>query len=307
MKKSLILTVLPIIFVVIIVVSLLGKQNETAVSSLPVNTEPTNNPPEIVTQNKIVWGKMSPGSYQRKIEPQKQTIESVSLGGQGQAILKITTSDSNVKVELKDENFQPTTNDPAVNQAIVKEPNGDTTFIFQIQSKTKTGVKDWQLVVSNPNSNSQTNYDLTISEGPPISADSTTGNTEIGINGQADLSLTLEETVALNVTVPVIEATVIATITDPNGQNTTIPLVEDPDAPGTYTGIFNDVDVPGTYEITYTITGENSAGEQFDQIVTDQFTVPDPNASEDPLSSNPTYQSIKKFDINQADDIRPVY
>lgn len=258
------------------------------------------------TESQLAWDGLEPGVYEWKLGPTERRIESLGLTGKGSAVLKIVTTSGDLKVSLKDEFGQivKPEDDLAVAQAVVKQPNGETVFIFKIKSNPAEGKKDWQLIVANPNPDTPTSYNLTLAETPPISADSTTENEA---DGQADLSLTLEETISLNVTVPVVDATVVATITDPNGQTTTITLTENPDAPGTYTGTFDNIDTPGLYQITYVITGEDFAGQPFDQVVTDQFTVPDPNVNDLPIDPNPIYQSIKKFDINQADDIRPIY
>jgi hypothetical protein len=303
-KNIIVLGGLAVIGVIILIISFSGDQKEANSPAIPVNTETPSAPVVAATKNSLTWGNLGPGSYPQTVAPKSSRTKSLSIGGQGQAVLKITTRDLKIKVELKNEDHQLVTNSSTVKQTIIKQPNGETAFIFEIKSMPTAGVKNWQVIVNNPNPNTPIDYNLTVSETPPISADSTTGNET---DGQANLSLTLEETVALNVTVPVIDATVVATITDPNGQTTTITLTEDPNVPGTYTGTFDDVDTPGIYQITYIITGENSEGEPFDQVVTDQFTVPDPNTNNTPTDPNPTYQSTKKFDINQADEIRPVY
>ena len=300
----LILGGLAIIGVIITIIYIFSGNNSGPVlpSVNETMTPPTANAP---VRDPLVWGNLGPGTYPRTIEPKKQAIESLSLGGQGKAILKIETRNSKIKVELKNEDHQLVTNSSLVKQTTIKQPGGKTTFVFEIKSNPTAGTKDWQLIVSNPNSNTPANYDLTVSEASQISANSNAGDVNSVLNETADLSLTLEETISLGVTVPVINALVIANITDPNGKTSSITLTEDVNSPGTYTGTFNEVTTPGTYQITYTISGENSEGQHFDQVVTDQFTVPDPNLNQTP--PNPTYQSTKKFDINQAEDIRPVY
>jgi hypothetical protein len=306
MGKNIIFGGLAIIILIIGAIWFLGAQKPSE-APLPVN-QPEVSPvvKNAPAENPLVFGNLGPGTYTRAVEPKKQATESLTLSGQGQAVLKITSRDPKIKVGLRDENHNLVTNSSVVKQTVIKESNGETTFIFQIKSGATSGTKDWQLIVSNPNLNTPVNYNLTVSETPQISASSNTSSGNNLNTGNANLSLILQETVALNVTVPVINASVVANITDPNNQTSTVALTENETTPGTYTGTFNNVDTPGLYQVAYVISGQNSEGQPFDQVVTDQFTVPDPSAGETP-PPNPVYQSTKKFDINQANEIRPIY
>jgi len=294
-----------LIIIVIAVTSVvwLGRTpTEPAAENSDNQTRPNEVQPPVKSQ--IVWGNVSPGTYERVAAPKSQTAETISFSGRGTAVLKVITKDPKITVELKDNVSQPVAESAVVQKTVSQNPNGETTVIFTVKSQAVGTTKDWQLVINNPNTQTPANYQLIVSEGAQVSANSATDNAS---DASTNLSLTLEETISLNVTVPVIDATVVANITDPNGETTTVVLVEDPNNPGTYTGTFNDVDTPGTYEITYVISGSNSDGEHFDQVVTDQFDVPDPNVGGNDPEPNPVYQTNKKYDINQGDDIRPVY
>lgn len=289
-----------------------NKPTPTSDNAPPmVENKPSASPAPAKSQ--IVWGSINPGVYDRQVAARSTVTETISLNGQGQTSFKITTRNPKLTVTLQDDRGQTIKaggNDSitVVKQTVTNPQSKETTFVYQITTaNNQTAINNWQLVINNQQTNSPSTYELTVSDNSLVNADPSDGSLTNTPNGQtASLSIIVQETIALNVVVPVVGATVVANVTDPNQNTETVTLTESQTAPGTYTGSFTNVDEPGTYQVEYIISGENAAGEHFDQIVTDSFTVPDPNIQ--PADPNSTfYQSNKKFDINQGSEIRPVY
>ncbi len=269
-------------------------------------------PPPVPVKSKIIWGSINPGVYSRTVSSKASASEKVQIGGSGTTALKVVTNNSKLAVSLKTPTGQVVTATNATSAGVIMKKTTDpatnkTTFLFQIANNTASGNSaEWEVIVNNQTTNSPSTYDLTISDNSLVNsdpADSSLTPNETG-DQNATLSLTVTETVAIGVTVPVLGAEVTATVTDPNGVVTVVDLIENPNAPGTYSGVIDNIDTPGTYEVTYEITGTDANGNPFDQIVTDEFTVPDPNATAP--DNNPNLGTDKKYDINQSGDITPV-
>ena len=268
-------------------------------------------PPE-PAKSRIVWGSISPGVYARTVSSKASASEKVQIGGSGTTALKIESSNSKLAISLKGPDGQVISitdaNAAGVTMSkITDTATGKTAYTFQIENAgaANTEAEGWEVVVNNQNTNSPTTYDLTVSDSSLVNTqtnDSSISNTQSG-DTSATLSITVTETISIGVEVPILNADVTATVTDPNGNTTTVDLIENPNDPGNYSGTFDSITTPGTYDVTYNISGINADGVPFDQIVNDQFTVPDPNAT---APTNTGVGTDKKYDINQSGDITPV-
>ncbi len=306
---------LPIIIGGVVVAGLLitavwmSGEEAPATPAPAAQTETT--PPE-PAKSRIVWGSINPGVYSRTVSSKASTSEKVQIGGSGTTALKIESSNSKLAVSLKTPDGQVITAANAAAAGVIASKvtdttTGKTTYVFQIENNsTNSDTSEWEVVINNQSTNSPTTYDLTVSDTSLVNADPEDSNVSGAQTGDqsATISITVTETVSVGVTVPVLNAIVTAIVTDPNGNTTTVDLTEDPNDPGNYSGTFDDITTPGTYDVEYHITGTNSNGEPFDQIVTDQFTVPDPNATAPTNGSE--VGTDKKYDINQSGDITPV-
>ena len=281
---------------------------QTIVENLP--------PRPVPVKSKIIWGSINPGVYSRTGSSKASASEKVQIGGQGTTALKVESNNNKLVVSLKTPEGQVVSAASAVAQGVkmikTTDPTtGKTAYLFQIASNNQNNPgqnQEWEVVINNQNTNSPSTYDLTVSDSSLVNANPADSNVSSNQTGDqsATLSLTVTETVSIGVTVPILNADITASVTDPNGNVTIVDLTQNPNTPGNYTGTFTDIDTPGTYEVTYNISGTNAAGEHFDQIVTDQFTVPDPNAVAPTGGGSSNVGSDKKYDINQSCDITPV-
>ncbi len=304
--KNIILAGVLIAVLIIIGVMMSSDSRE----SLPAPTA-NENPLPVPVKSKVVWGNTSPGIYPRALAAKAQTSETVAIGGVGAVAIKITSSNPKLVVSMKNplgETVKP--DDPSVLSTTFKNSQtGETTTIYQIKNagnQATANPNDWQISVSNQQTNATSTYNLTVSDPSLITSNPEVNGQESGNTGgtEANLTLTIQETIAIDVVVPVTGAEVIANITNPSGEESSVPLTEDPNNPGTYTGTFTDINAPGVYQVEYVISGEDAAGQPFDQIVTDEFTVTDPDG---PTGNPSTPGTNKKFDINQSDEVRPIY
>lgn len=263
-------------------------------------------------KSRIVWGSINPGIYSRTVSAKASTSEKVQIGGSGTTALKIESANSNLAVSLKTPDGQVITAANAaaagvVMSKITDSTTGKTAYVFQVKTDNQNSeTNEWEVVINNQSANSPSTYDLTVSDTSLVNsnpAESTIAGSQSN-DQSATISITVTETVSVGVNIPVLNADVTVIITDPNGNATTVDLTENPNDPGNYSGTFDNITTPGTYDVEYHISGTNSNGEPFDQIVNDQFTVPDPGATAPTGGSG--IGTDKKYDINQAGEIQPV-
>lgn len=307
--------VLPVAGGLALVLAALGVTwwlSQTRISLPPAANSGANpSPAETPTRKgRLIWEAGFSGALIQALHPGENIIQTIVLGEE-MTVVKIIAENEAVRVTLKDgageEIKKNDPKQPRVTETRITDPlTGRLAILYRInQAADAAPGENLQINLTNLNPASAVNYSVTVSNQavsvappPPATVIHTVGNQTV------ILSIAVTETIALNVTVPVLGADVLAIITSPSGQNYTVNLVENTsDAPGTYTGSFSGITETGTYQVTYVISGENADGQSFDQTVQDQFTV---TATDLQLGSGsgPGYQSTKVFDINQENEVR---
>ncbi len=259
-------------------------------------------------KSRLIWEAGLSGALLQALQPNAHYEE--ALGIDGNTTIKVV-SDSAALTPTIIPAPGTNPNDFTITKTVIADPDtGRVATFFQI-NPNGTSSGNFEIVVTNNSNDTSSNFAVNVStdediESTPGSNDSEEddngGSEETISGGNATLTITIQETIGLNVTIPITGASVIAIITSPSGQVFTVNLIEV--SPGVYTGIFSNITEPGTYLVTYVISGQDSDGDHFDQTVDDSFDVDesDLTGSDD---DDPAYQSTKVFDINQGGEIRP--
>lgn len=238
-------------------------------------------------KNRLVWTSFGQAQTSGQILAGRQVTKTLAIGPTDHLLVQITSDSPETKTTLKDPSGQTVAPSPQ---------STETTAIYDITKDVTGG--DWQIVISNPNPQTNANYQVTVPiAAPPLIVSPIVGQATTGQN--LAVSITVEETL-LSITTPVSGAQVTATIIaqPENVAVATIVLEEtDPENnPGVYTGNYaGDLD-EGLYQIEYLIDGENAAGNPFVQTTIGEFYIP-------PSTATTTSYNVK-YDINQAEKIR---
>ncbi len=289
-----------------------GEKVET-----PAPTSPTTETPAPKAKRSgLLWEFGLSGALMQVLQPDTNYTETFAVNGE--TTIKVLSDSAAAKPELA----LPAgvkASDFTITKTVVTDPaTGNIATIYRITPNagggTGTGDSSWQVIVTNDGEESTTvnvdvsdndNVDATPSGDEDDEDEENPAEDEDEVdNGTASLSITIIETLDLNVTSPIIGAYVVAIITSPSGNVFTIELTES--SPGVYTGIFSNITEVGTYHVTYVISGETSDGTHFDQTVEDTFDVTEEDLAEgDGEDGTPAYQSTKVFDIDQSGEVRP--
>lgn len=176
----------------------------------------------------------------------------------------------------------------------VDPDSGDTLTDVEIPDGGDGGT--WEVVVDNPGED-PTGYEVIVPDPtPPPGVIIIHPGEEVA--GSVLLLISIEETLtASSSPVAITGALVTAVITSPGGDLTTLTLTERVAAPGTYAALFEGASEPGLYRVDYTITGQNSAGQQFTQLTFGEFTIlPGPDGGGEVIWN-------QRYDINRSGEI----